>query len=230
MNEGAETVLRWLLSIPEWLLYPIAGFAAAIENIVPPFPGDLVVVIVSVITGAAGAKPIGIFLVVWLSNVCSAMWVYALGRRLGPDFFARRPGRFLLAPSQFDGLSRAYRRFGIPIIFFSRFLPIFRPIVPVFAGVAGVGFLATAIPIVLASGIWYGLLVYLGTAAGANLSTVLDTLDRVGGWMWIGAGALAVALAWWWTHTRRTDPGTRPGPNPRTGGDPKEAGGDGPDA
>ncbi len=202
MNEGAETVLNWLLSIPEWLLYPIAGGAAAIENIIPPFPGDLVIVIVGVITGAAGDKPVGIFLVVWLANVASALWVYSLGRRFGPNFFARRPGRFLLAPSQLDDLSRAYRRFGVPIIFFSRFIPVFRPIVPVFAGVAGVGFFATAIPILLASGIWYGLLVYLGTAAGANLPTVLATLDRVGGWMWIVAGALAVAFAWWWSRTR----------------------------
>lgn len=202
MNEGAEAVLRWLLSIPEWLLYPIAGFAAAIENIIPPFPGDMVVVVVAVIAGAAGANPFGIFLVVWLANAASALWVYSLGRRFGPDFFARRPGRFLLAPSQLDGLSRAYRRFGVPIIFFSRFLPIFRPIVPVFAGVAGIGFFATAIPILLASGIWYGFLVYLGTVAGANLTTVLATLDQVGVWMWVAAGALLIAIVWWWSRTR----------------------------
>ncbi len=200
---GAEAIFRWLLSIPQWLLYPIAAAAAAIENVIPPLPGDLMVVVISVIAGAKGVDAPMLFLVVWLGNVTSALCVYALGRRYGETFFAGRIGGFLLAPRQLAGLSRAYHRFGLPIIFFSRFLPVFRPIVPAFAGVAGISFAGAAIPIVFASAIWYGFLVYLGTTAGQNLPAVTETLGRIGGSLWVVSGIFVALFAWWWLRTRR---------------------------
>jgi len=203
MRASIEALLRWLVAIPDALLYLLIGSAAAIENLVPPFPGDVIVVIGGVIAGAGGADPAILFLVVWLANAGSALFVYAVGRRYGPGFFQGRLGRFLLAPAQVDTLSVAYRRYGLPIIFFSRFLPIFRPIVPVFAGVARLGFWKTAIPILAASAVWYGFLVYLGAFTGQNLQTVLGLLDRIGGWMWGVALILLAACAGWWWKSRK---------------------------
>jgi undecaprenyl-diphosphatase len=160
------------------------------------------VVVGGVIAGAGGADPTLLFLVVWFANVASALLVYELGRRYGAGFFAGRFGRFLLGPAQLDSLSIAYRRFGVPIIFFSRFLPIFRPIVPVFAGVARLGFWSTALPILAASALWYGFLVYLGAFTGSNLSRVLEVLDRVGGWLWVIAAVVMAILFWLWWRTR----------------------------
>lgn len=202
MGGRPEALLEWLTAIPDPLLYLIAGLAAGAENIVPPFPGDLIVVFGGLIAGAGGADPFLLFLVVWLTNGATAILVYHLGRRYGAGFFAGRFGRYLLAPAQVEILSAAYRRFGTPIIFFSRFLPVFRPIVPVFAGMAHLSAIRTALPILLASGLWYGFLVYLGTLTGANLYRVVSTLDRVGGWLWILAAAAISAFLWWWWRSR----------------------------
>ena len=212
MRPGIEKLLGWLVSIPDELLYLLIGAAAAVENLVPPFPGDVIVVIGGVIAGAGGADPTTLFLVVWLANAGSALLVYALGRRFGPAFFQGRFGSFLLAPAQVDTLSLAYRRFGLPIIFFSRFLPIFRPIVPVFAGVARLGFWTTAIPILAASAVWYGFLVYLGAFTGRNWQAAMDLLDRIGGWMWAIAILLLAGFSWWWWTSRKVieDPDTAP--------------------
>jgi len=96
-----------------------------------------------------------------------------------------------------------YRRWGFPAIFVSRFLPGLRAVVPAFAGVSHQPFLPVAAPVAVASAIWYGALVWLGSAAGRNL-------DRIVSWV---AGAnrvlLAVALlvfaglALWWYRSRR---------------------------
>jgi membrane protein DedA with SNARE-associated domain len=202
MRSDAVAILDWLLAIPDWLLYIMVASAAAVENLVPPFPGDVVVVVGGVIAGAGGADPTLLYFVVWMANVASALLVYGLGRRYGAGFFAGRFGRFLLGPTQVDSLSVAYRRFGVPIIFFSRFLPVFRPIVPVFAGVARLGFWRTALPILAASALWYGFLVYLGAFTGSNLSYVLDVLERVGGWLWAIAALVIAVLSWLWWRTR----------------------------
>jgi membrane protein DedA with SNARE-associated domain len=202
MTERVAVLVGWLTSIPDWLLYLLIGLAAALENIVPPLPADLMIVVGGVIAGAGTADPNVVFLMVWLGNVGSALLVYAVGKRYGAAFFARPVGRFLLAPAQIRALDIAYRRFGFPIIFFSRFLPVFRPIVPVFAGVARLAFWRTAVPIAAPSAIWYGLLVYLGVAAGENWRLVMDLLKRVGGWLWVLAAIVLGLVIWWWLRTR----------------------------
>jgi membrane protein DedA with SNARE-associated domain len=50
----------------------------------------------------------------------------------------------------------------------SRFLPAFRALVPVFAGVTRVPLRRVLLPLALASALWYGALVYLGAMAGAT--------------------------------------------------------------
>lgn len=203
MADHAEVVLRWLLSLPEALVYCLLGLVAALENIVPPIPADVIVLLGGVIAGSGGIDPGWAFLVVWGGNVASALLMYGLGRRYGAAFFRGRLGHTLLPPLQAAALTRAYRTRGMPILFFSRFLPVFRPVVPVFAGVARLGLGRVAPPIALASGLWYGLLVYLGTIAGANWHLLLDRIDRVGGWLWAITALLLALLARWWWHLRK---------------------------
>ena len=68
---------------------------------------------------------------------------------------------------------------GTPAIFVTRFLPGIRSVVPVFAGVTHQGWLPVALPIALASGIWYGGLVWLGAWAGSNVDRLTGVLDRI---------------------------------------------------
>lgn len=203
MTERAGSILQWLVGLPEWLIYLIVGIAAAVENIIPPFPADVIVVIGGVIAGAGFSDVFVLFIAVWIGNTGSALLTYALGRRYGKGFFDGRAGRYLLAPRQVAALERAYARYGFPIIFFSRFLPVFRPIVPVFAGVSRLDFWRTALPLALASAVWYGFLVYLGSIAGANWRALLLRLEEVGGWLWIVMGVLLLGVGFLWHRTRR---------------------------
>jgi membrane protein DedA with SNARE-associated domain len=204
MSDRAETILAWLVGLPDWLVYLFVGLAAAVENVIPPVPGDISVVAGGVVAGAGGADPRLLFLVVWIANSASAMAVYAAGRHYGPAFVAGPVGQRLLGPGHLQALSIAYRRYGFPIIFFSRFLPVFRPVVPVFAGLARLGFWRTAVPILIASGVWYGMLVTLGAYAGDNWPAVLDFLAEIGRWFWIAAAALLALVLWWWWRTPNT--------------------------
>lgn len=200
--EWASSALEWLLAIPASLVYLIVGAAAAIENVFPPIPADVGVLIGGVIAGAGDADPWILLAAVLVGNVGSALFVYWLGLRYGQRFFSGQIGRFILAPRQLRGLERAYERFGFPIIFFSRFLPVFRPVVPAFAGISRLGAIRTGIPIAMASTIWYGILVYLGTTAGSNWQALLSWLQSVSVWLWVAAGVLFIPIFWIWRKTR----------------------------
>jgi membrane protein DedA with SNARE-associated domain len=58
------------------------------------------------------------------------------------------------------------------------------------------------LPVATASAIWYGFLVYLGAAAGRNLSSILATLERVSGPLLAIAVVLFGAIVLWWLRTR----------------------------
>lgn len=202
LAELLDAALTWLSRAPAGLVYSVLGLAAALENLVPPIPADVVVLFGSLLAARGGARVELVFLAVWLCNVGGAMLVYFLGRRYGAAFFQGRLGALLLRPAQLSSLSRFYQRWGFGVIFVSRFLPMFRAVVPVFAGVSGVGPVRTGLPMAVASALWYGTLVYLGSAAGRNWEQLVALLDSASRWLWIGAALLALGVAWWWRRSR----------------------------
>lgn len=191
-----------LSSAPEIVVYLVLGAAATLENLVPPIPADVVILFGGLLAGRGVARVDLVFLSVWICNVAGALAVYLVGRRFGASFFEGRWGRLLLQPRQVARLNVFYRRYGFGVIFVSRFLPMFRAVVPVFAGVAQVGFFRAALPIAVASALWYGLIVWLGATAGRNWEEIVAVLDSAGRWLWVLAGLVAAAVGWWWWRTR----------------------------
>lgn len=202
MAGAIERLLEWLAAAPGALVYLTLGLAAALENVVPPIPADVVVLFGGVVAGRGVANVWLVFLAVWACNIAGAMIVYFVGLQYGAAFFAGRWGRLLLRPHQLEQLDAFYRRQGIRVIFVSRFLPMFRAVVPVFAGVSRLGFARTALPMAAASGLWYGMIVYLGYTAGQNWREIMEALSSAGRWLWLIAGVLAALVGWWWWRSR----------------------------
>lgn len=202
MGAWIEQLLDWLASAPDAAIYTVLGLAATIENIVPPVPADTVVLFGGLLAGRGTADPWIIFLAVWLCNVTGALLVYFAGLRHGPGFFSGRLGSMILQPGQLERLSVFYLRFGSGVIFVSRFLPMFRAVVPVFAGVSKMGFWRVAPPLAAASALWYGTLVYVGGMAGRNWDQVMAAFSSVGIWFWVVAAVAAGGVVWWWRHSR----------------------------
>ncbi|CAN5333686.1 hypothetical protein BH23GEM4_BH23GEM4_02390 [soil metagenome] len=203
MSSLWDELLRWMVELPQWILALVLAFAAGLENLVPPIPADTVVLFGGFLAGRGGTSLWLAFLATWGGNVAGALLVYALGRRYGSRFFATRWGSFLLRPRQLEELEKLYQRHGFKVLFFSRFLPVFRSLVPVFAGTSGLGVIRTAVPVAAASAFWYGAVVYAGATAGRNWDALRAGIESAGRWLLIPGALLAAALVWWWLRTRR---------------------------
>jgi membrane protein DedA with SNARE-associated domain len=198
-----SAILEYLVGLPPALIYLLIGAGAAIENIIPPVPADTFVLLGAFVAANGNASPFLVFLVTWGANVLSALIVFAIARRFGPSFFERhRIGHWLIRPRQLARITRFYDRWGTPAILVSRFLPAFRAIVPVFAGITRVPKRRVILPVAAASAAWYGLLVFLGTTAGRNLDAILAALDRAGAILVVVALILVVLGGVWWWKTR----------------------------
>lgn len=196
-------LLAWMDGVPNILVYAALSAGAALENVVPVVPADTFVALGGFLAGAGVLDARWVALWTWLANVASALAVYGLSRRHGPSFFEGRFGRHILKPHQLERMGRFYERWGLPAIFFSRFLPGVRAVVPIFAGATHQRALRVAIPIAVASAIWYGGLVLLGLWAGRNLDLLGRVLGGMSRWLGIPAAAVAVLVFLWWLRSRR---------------------------
>jgi membrane protein DedA with SNARE-associated domain len=196
-------VIQWLLDMPPLLLYVAIGAGAAVENFIPPVPADTFVLLGAFLAESGRADPLLVFIATWVCNVASAVGVYYLARRFGPGFFQTAAGHWLLRPKQLEHIGLFYQRWGTPAIFVSRFLPAFRALVPVFAGVTHVPLSRVLPPLALASALWYGLLVYIGAAAGRNWSAIVAFFGQFSSILLTIASVLIVLVAAWWVRSRR---------------------------
>lgn len=198
--------ITWMNGVPDVLVYASLAVGAALENVVPAIPADTFVALGGFLAGAGDLDARWVALSTWLANVATALAVYRVSRSHGPSFFEAGWGRYLMKPHQMERMARFYDRWGLPAIFFSRFLPGVRAVVPVFAGATHQPGMRVMPPIAIASALWYGGLVWLGVWAGQNLDLLASALGRVNSTLAIAAGLVtALAALWWWLTRHQPD-------------------------
>jgi membrane protein DedA with SNARE-associated domain len=198
-----EAFLQKLAKLPVLLIYAIIGSGAAIENFIPPIPADTFVLLGAFLAAGGRGNPVAVFLITWTCNIASAVIVYLLSYHYGKSFFDKPIGHWLINPHQMKQIGKFYDKWGIPAIFMSRFLPTFRAMVPVFAGVTHVNFFKVFIPVSLASALWYGFVVYVGATAGRNWDAVMAFFNKFSTALLIVASVLVAAFIVWWWRSRR---------------------------
>jgi membrane protein DedA with SNARE-associated domain/uncharacterized tellurite resistance protein B-like protein len=185
-------------------VYGVLALLAAVENVIPPVPSDAAVALGAFLSHRGVTTPMLVFVVTWAANLLGAALVYLGAWRFGHRLFATRTGRRLLAPRSLAVIEREYLRFGVAGIFFSRFLPGIRAVVPPFAGLVRLGAVRTLVPMAIAAAIWYGGITLMGSVLGAQWQRILGILEGVNRTMGIIAAVLiVVGVAWYWATRRR---------------------------
>ncbi len=197
-----ENFIERLSGVPLVVLYPTLGLLAAVENIFPPLPTDAVVAFGSFLAARGQGNPWVTFLVTWLSNVAGAAGMYWAGRKYGRSVLTKGFAKWI-GPDAEIRLDRSYRKYGLPALFVSRFLPAVRAVVPVFAGAAKLPFLPVISIMGLASGIWYAFLTIIAFRAGSDWEALQSTIANYSRAITVLAVVMvAVGAAIWWKKRR----------------------------
>ena len=198
-----ENIIERLSGVPLVVLYPTLGVLAAVENVFPPLPTDAVVAFGSFLAARGQGNPWATFFITWLSNVAGAAGMYWAGRKYGRSVLTRGYARWI-GPEAEVRLERSYRRYGIPSLFVSRFLPAVRAVVPIFAGAARLPFIPVIAIMATASGIWYAFLTIIAFRAGSDWETLQSTIANYSRAITILALVMVLAGgAIWWKKRRR---------------------------
>lgn len=197
-----QSLLDWLVTLSPGTLYSVLATVAAMENLVPPFPSDLVVAFGSFVAAQGPGTALGVFLATWIGNVSGAMLVYALGHRYGAERLERRlAGKH--AQSADARLRGLFRKYGMPAVFVSRFVPGVRAVVPAFAGALRLPVAPTAAMIASASGLWYGLITFVAFRVGSDWPRLKAMIARYSSTAAIVASAILVVGIGVWLVLRR---------------------------
>jgi membrane protein DedA with SNARE-associated domain len=203
--ELLDTLLAWLLTLSPSTVYMVVGGLSALENVFPPVPADTAVGVGAFLSHRGSVSALAVFAVTLASNIVAATAVYLAGRLLGRPFFTGRLGRRLLRPDRLARIERLYDDYGIWGIFFSRFVPGVRAVVPPFAGIAGLSAPRALIPMIAASAIWYGLLTAVIASAAGQIEDVVRLVARLN-WSLFAVAIIAGAFLAFAVHMRKHRP------------------------
>lgn len=198
-----DRFLDWLAALPPLPACLVLMALSATENVFPPVPADVAVVLGAFVAQRNHLSPALLGALCWLANTVSAAATYFYARSRGRALFERGWLRRLVPPAAFEALEHAYARHGVVGIFASRFLPGVRAAVTPFAGVVGMSPTRALVPAALASAIWYAFLVGAGTALGLSWSSARHLVDNVNRLLGFAAVAATLAVVWWlWRRSR----------------------------
>ncbi|MBX2821891.1 MAG: DedA family protein [Rhodothermaceae bacterium] len=180
MEELFGDIFNWISSLsPIWAYVVIFAIAYG-ENVVPPIPGDMVIVFGGYL---ASTTEIDLFVVWGIATVGGAlgfMTLYAFGYSMGDAVYS--PDRYKWIPKNKMHIAKDWvLRWGYWVVIANRFLSGTRSVISLVVGITQMDAWKTATASTLSAFIWTGLITYAGYAIGENWEVMAEYL-RLYGW------------------------------------------------
>ena len=171
--------VTWMEALPPLWAYSIVFLIAYGENVIPPIPGDLIVVFGGYLAGLGQINLVVVILLATVGGALGFMSMYGIGYWLGEAVL--RPDRLTWLPQgQFEKVRRWIRRWGYGVVAANRFLSGARSIISLTVGVARMSPWVTAWWCTFSAAVWTALIAYAGYAVGENWRVVITYLELYG--------------------------------------------------
>lgn len=179
MGDVLSDIVQWMEMLsPVWAYILILVIAYG-ENVVPPIPGDMIVVFGGYLVGLGKLE---LWLVVLLATVGGAvgfMTMYAIGYRVGVAVLD--PERLRWLPKRQVGkVERWLRKWGFGVVLANRFLSGLRSVISITVGMAHMDPWKTALFATISALLWTLMIAYAGYAVGDNWPVISVYLRQYG--------------------------------------------------
>ncbi len=157
---------EFILNLIAWGGYVGIFILMTLENVFPPIPSEVIMGFGGMAVARGDMDMTPLLIVATLGTTAGNMVWYGIGRwigiaRLKP--FVDRYGRWLtLTWDEVEQLNRFFNRHGLWVVFFFRFLPTFRTMISLPAGMAKMGMPRFLLATFVGSAIWNAVLAYAG--------------------------------------------------------------------
>ncbi|HAY36795.1 MAG TPA: DedA family protein [Bacteroidetes bacterium] len=165
-------------------LSPVATYltilsVAYLENVLPPVPGDMIVVFGGYMAGLGVLNPWVVIGLATIGGTLGFMSMYAIGHRVGLGLLD--PDRYKWLPKRRILKARTYlQRWGYSLIAANRFLSGLRSVISLTVGMAHMSITRTTVWSFASALVWTTLLTWAGVFVGENWTVVGGYLRTYG--------------------------------------------------
>ncbi len=159
----------------------LISFVAYMENVVPPIPGDLVVVFAGFLASEGVIRLAPVYMGTTVASVFGFLSMYYIGVYLrgkskqlnDPKFWMRR----ILDPKHLKKARKWMNQWGQWVVVGNRFLAGTRSVIAVTAGYSRTNLMVTSISALISSLLWNGLLLFAGYLIHENWQLIGNYLS-----------------------------------------------------
>jgi membrane protein DedA with SNARE-associated domain len=171
-----EDILHSLSSFHPLLIYFSLFFFSFIENIFPPSPSDVVIIVAGTLISTNVISFFPTLLVTTIGSVLGFMTLFFIGTQVDKKIIEK--GRFkFLSRQALEKAETWFSKYGYWIILGNRFLSGTRAVISFFAGLSGLDKRKTILFSLISSTIWNLLIISLGALFGNNVALVDNYLQ-----------------------------------------------------
>jgi membrane protein DedA with SNARE-associated domain len=166
-----EEVLTDIASFTPVGIYVTLFVFALIENVFPPSPSDLVVVVGGSLVSTGVIDFIPTLILTSLGSIAGFMILFYFGGTV--DRKVVHSGKYRYIPlDAVEKVESWFKRYGYYIILINRFLPGTRSVISFFAGMSNLNVKKTVMLASISALVWNSIIIYLGYIFGNNVTVV----------------------------------------------------------
>jgi membrane protein DedA with SNARE-associated domain len=166
-----EDILNNISNFTPFWIYVTLFLFAFIENVFPPSPSDLVVVIGGSLISTGAIHFIPTLLLTTLGSVIGFMVLFYFGASV--DKKVVHSGRYKYIPvDAIEKVELWFKKYGYYVIIANRFLPGTRSVISFFAGMSNLDAKRTVIVATISAFVWNTIIIYLGYLFGSKVAVV----------------------------------------------------------
>lgn len=166
-----ESILDQISTYPPFWIYAVLFFFSFIENVFPPSPSDLVVLVGGTLVSTGVIHFIPTLVFTTLGSIIGFMVLYYLGSAV--DKKVIHSGKLKFIPvDAVDKVEAWFKRYGYWVILANRFLPGTRAVISFFAGLSHLRVEKTVLLATISAFAWNAIILYLGILFGDNVHVV----------------------------------------------------------
>lgn len=202
MEEYTLYLVEWISSLSPMSIYLIFCLVAYLENVIPPVPGDILIVFGGYLAAEQVIEFMPILLGTTFTSVLGFMSMYAIGAHFGDQIEVQRKRFWMMRffdIKYFDKAKRWMNRWGQRVILANRFLAGTRSVISLTAGMTKTNLYPTIISSTISSLLWNTLLIGLGWIVHENWQVIGGYLNLYG---WIIISMLIIIIGGWVFYRR----------------------------
>ena len=166
-----QEILTYISTLDTGYVYLILFFFAFIENVFPPSPSDVVVIIGATLISSTSAGFIPILLITSIGSALGFILMYLVGNFFGDNILRSGKLKFI-SPESLVSTSKWFNKYGYYLILVNRFLPGTRSVISFFTGIHKLKVGKTFLFALISAFAWNVVIIFMGMELGKNVALI----------------------------------------------------------